>query len=101
MKLGYEKIEEMVDKAKEHACSIIESVFREAVKDWQDADSDSFRVAINIDCKKEPDDRLTISAEGTTKVELKHKDSTEPDTIDLVPTLLDYAKKRSGKGGAA
>lgn len=101
MKLGYEKIEEMVVKAKEHACSVIESVFREAVRDWQDADSDSFRVSINIDCEKKPDDRLSISADGTTKVELKHKDSTEPDFIDLFPNLLDYAAKRNKKGGEA
>lgn len=101
MKLGYEKTEEMVVKANEHSTSIIENLFRQAVKDFKDADSESFKVQITIECTKMPDDRLAISAKGTTSVELKHKDSTEPETIDLVPNLLDYAAKRGKKGGEA
>jgi len=93
MKLKYEKAEEVAKAAKAHACDIIEQMIRQAIKDFNDAGSDSLKLTVTIECEKEPDDRLSISAKGTTAVELKRKDSTEPESIYLQPTLEDYAKR--------
>ena len=59
MRLKYEKGEEVVEKAKKHACDIIEEMIRQAIKDFNDAGSDSFKLVVTIECEKEPDDRLT------------------------------------------
>jgi hypothetical protein len=97
MRLKYEKGEEVVEKAKKHACDIIEEMIRQAIKDFNDAGSDSFKLVVTIECEKEPDDRLTVSAKGASSVELKRKDSTEPESIYLQPTLFDVAARNGVK----
>lgn len=92
MKLTPEKIEEAVGTAKAQADELIEILLRQAIKDFEDADSDGFKLALVVKgVRAGRDATLTLSTDGQSCVELKHKDSTEAAVIDWGETLFDAA----------
>lgn len=92
MKLTQEKIEETVASAKAQANDLIETLLRQAIRDFEEADSDGFKLALVVKgVRAGRGATLTLSTDGQSAVELKHKNSTDPAVIDWGETLFDAA----------
>lgn len=97
-RLSKEKVAEVLECAKEKTGELIEVLVRYALKDLEESDSDSFKLALTIKGARYGDEKLQLFAEGQSGVELKHKHSAETETIDFGPTLFDNLDG-DGQGG--
>lgn len=89
-KLTLVAVADAVDRAKEQSARLIEKLLREAIADFEAADSDGFKLALTIKgARAGRHATLTIQTKGQTCVELKREASTEANVIDWGPRLFD------------
>ncbi|MBQ9343790.1 MAG: hypothetical protein IJT88_01085 [Kiritimatiellae bacterium] len=83
-------IDDAVARAREQSETLIEKLLREAIADFEAADSDGFKLALTIEgARAGRHATLTLQTKGQTCVELKRKYSTEANVIDWGPRLFD------------